>query len=175
MTSTPHNPVGFVTFTTSAAKASGIAKLCFMLLKYCKTFDSLSYFIHSFPFLYHRCCFFLLSFLFSFLMLIFSNYFFLFSFFFFIFEWRICDNTPSATVYLLTSCNNSVSAGDSSSCSDRGITHFFTAQEIQPREWEKKNKEQMNNKGLGQLKVQERELCNTAFPVYLQTNASVYF
>ena len=28
-------------------------------------------------------------------------------------------------------------------------------------------KEQTNNKGLGQLKVQERELYNTAFPVHL--------
>ena len=28
-------------------------------------------------------------------------------------------------------------------------------------------KEQMNNKGFGQLKVQEGEFCNTAFPVHL--------
>ena len=36
-------------------------------------------------------------------------------------------------------------------------------------------KEQTNNKGLGQLKVQEREFCNAAFPMHLQTNASVFF
>ena len=56
-----------------------------------------------------------------------------------------------------------------------GVSHFFTAQEIQPKEWEKKNKEQTNNKGFGQLKVQEGWFCDTAFPVHLQTNASVYF
>ena len=59
-----------------------------------------------------------------------------------------CDNTPSAPV-TSTSGNNSVLAGDSSSGSDRGIIHFFTAQEIQPREREKKNKEQTDNMGLG--------------------------
>ena len=40
-------------------------------------------------------------------------------------------------------------AGESSGGSDRGITRFFTAQEIQSREWEKMNKEQTNNMGLG--------------------------
>ena len=47
--------------------------------------------------------------------------------------------------------------------------------EIQTKEWEKKNKEQTNNMGLGQLKVQEGEFCNTTFPVYISTNAGVYF
>ena len=46
---------------------------------------------------------------------------------------------------------------------------------MQPREWEEKNKEQTNNNGLGQLKVQEGEFYNPAFPVHLQTNATVYF
>ena len=59
---------------------------------------------------------------------------------------------PLGPRYLSTFCNNSVLIGDSSSGSDRGITHFFTAQDIQPREWEKKNKDQTNNKGFGQLK-----------------------
>ena len=45
--------------------------------------------------------------------------------------------------------NISILAGKSSSGSDRGITHFFTAQETHPREGEKKNKEQTNNMGLG--------------------------
>ena len=71
--------------------------------------------------------------------------------------------------------NHSVLAGDSSSGSDRGTTYFFKAQEIQPREQEKKNKEQMNNKGLGQLQVQEGWFRDTAFPVHLQTNAIVNF
>ena len=35
---------------------------------------------------------------------------------------------PCGPQYLSTSCNNSVLASDSSSGSDRGITHFFTAQ-----------------------------------------------
>ena len=43
------------------------------------------------------------------------------------------------------------------------------ATRIQPREWEKKKKWQMNNTGLGQLKVQEGELCNTAFFVTLHS------
>ena len=34
-----HSPVWFVTFATFA-KAFGVAKLCLMLVKYCKTFDS---------------------------------------------------------------------------------------------------------------------------------------
>ena len=55
------------------------------------------------------------------------------------------------------------------------VSHIsFWPQEIQLREWEKKNKEQTNNKGVGQLKVQEGEFCNTAFPMHLQTNTSVY-
>ena len=29
-----------------------------------------------------------------------------------------------------------------------------------------KNKEQTNNRGLGQVQVQEEELCNTEFPVH---------
>ena len=49
-----------------------------------------------------------------------------------------------------------------------GVSHIsLWSQEIQPREWEKKNKEQTNNMGLGQLKVQEGGVCNTAFPVHL--------
>ena len=37
-----------------------------------------------------------------------------------------------------------------------GVFHIsFWPQEIQPREWEKKNKEQTNNEGFGQLKGQE--------------------
>ena len=40
-----------------------------------------------------------------------------------------------------TSLNNFNLGRWSSSGSDRAITHFFTAQEIQSREWEKKNKE----------------------------------
>ena len=74
---------------------------------------------------------------------------------------------PRGPPYLSTSCNNSVLAGDSSSGSYTGITHFFTAQVIQHREWEKKNKEQTNNKGLGQLKVQEGLFRDSVFPVHL--------
>ena len=49
-----------------------------------------------------------------------------------------------------------------------GVSHIsLWPQEIQSREWEKKNKEQTDNKGLGQLKLQEGEFCNTAFPVLL--------
>ena len=47
-------------------------------------------------------------------------------------------------------------------------------QEIQPRGWENENKEQTNNMGLGQLKVQEGWFCDTAFPVHLYINANVY-
>ena len=84
-----------------------------------------------------------------------------------------CDNTPLGPV--LINFFEQFCLGDSSSGSDRGIIHFFMATRIQPREWEKKNKEQTNNKGLGQLKEQEEEFCNTAFPVHLYTNADVYF
>ena len=48
---------------------------------------------------------------------------------------------------------NSVLAGDSSSGFRRGISLW--PQEIQPREREEKNKEQTNNKGLGQLKCKK--------------------
>ena len=56
-----------------------------------------------------------------------------------------CDNTPSRPPSLSTSLNNSVLAGDSSSGSDRGITHFFmatrnTAEGVG-------EKEQTNNRG----------------------------
>ena len=44
------------------------------------------------------------------------------------------------------------------------ITHFFTAQEIQSREWEKNNKEQTNNKAWVNSSVR-RLSCDTAFPV----------
>ena len=46
----------------------------------------------------------------------------------------------------------------SSSGSDRGIAHFFTAQEIQSREWEEK--EQTNNM-LGLIQVLEGWFCDT--------------
>ena len=39
VSSVSHSPVWFITFTTSA-KVSRVAKLCLMLPKYCKTFDS---------------------------------------------------------------------------------------------------------------------------------------
>ena len=48
----------------------------------------------------------------------------------------------------------------SSSGSDRGITHFFTAQELQSSEWEKKNKEQTNNKALANSSAR-RLSCDT--------------
>ena len=60
-----------------------------------------------------------------------------------------CNNTPSALLYLSTSLNNSVLAGDSSSCSDRGNTHFFIATRNTTEGVGKKNKEQTNNMGLG--------------------------
>ena len=50
----------------------------------------------------------------------------------------------------------------SSSGSDRSIAHFFTAQEIQSRDWEEKNKEQTR----AWVNSSARRLsCDTAFPV----------
>ena len=60
--------------------------------------------------------------------------------------------------------NNFNLACESSSVSDRGIAHFFTAQEILSREWEKKNKEQMNNKAWVNSSAR-RLSCDTAFPL----------
>ena len=49
-----------------------------------------------------------------------------------------------------------------------GVSHIsLWPQEIQLREWEKKNKEQVLNIGLGQLNVQEGQVCGNAFPVHL--------
>ena len=87
----------------------------------------------------------------------------------------VCDNTPSQPPYLSTSLNNFFFASESSSGFRRGMSHFFVAIRNTTKWAGEKNKEQTNNKGLGQLKVQEEEFCNTAFVVHLQTNASVYF
>ena len=77
-----------------------------------------------------------------------------------------CDNThsrPPRTYQLLW--NNFVLAGDSSSGFRRGISHFFLATRNTTEGVGEK--EQTNNKGLGQLKVQEGGFCNSAFPVDL--------
>ena len=50
---------------------------------------------------------------------------------------------PPRPPYLSTSCNNSVLAGDSSSGSDWGITHFIMAIRNTTEEWETKNKRTM--------------------------------
>ena len=77
----------------------------------------------------------------------------------------MCDNTPSdpSTYQLLR--NNSVLVGESSSGFRRGISHFFMATRNTTEGVGEK--EQTNNKGLGQLRVQEGEFCNTALPVHL--------
>ena len=77
----------------------------------------------------------------------------------------MCDNTPSAPRTYQLLWNNSVLVGDSSSGSDRGITHFFMATRNTTEG--AGEKEQTNNKGLGQLKVQEGWFRDTAFPVHL--------
>ena len=75
------------------------------------------------------------------------------------FELAYCDNTPYINFFetiLSWPVNHLVVSA--------GAFHIsLWPQEIQPREQEKGNKEQTNNKGLGKLKVQEREFCNIAF------------
>ena len=58
---------------------------------------------------------------------------------------RSCDKPPSAPV-LINFFDTIPSCPVITSDSDRGITHFFTAQEIQSREWKEKNKEQTNKR-----------------------------
>ena len=79
----------------------------------------------------------------------------------------VCDNTPAAPRYI-NFFETILSWPVIHLVVSAGVFHIsLWPQEIQPREWEKKNNEQTNNKGLGQLKVQEGEFCNTAFPVHL--------
>ena len=66
--------------------------------------------------------------------------------------WPLYSVTTPPWPLVLINFLNKFLTGDSSSGFRRGISHFFMAARIQPREWEKKNKEQTINKGLEQLK-----------------------
>ena len=76
-----------------------------------------------------------------------------------------CDNTSSRPPLHQLLPNDYVMAGDSSSGSDRGITHLFMATRNTTDGMGEK--EQTNNKGFGQLKMQGGRFRDTAFPVHL--------
>ena len=71
----------------------------------------------------------------------------------------VCDTTLSGQPRLINFFKLILFlASDSSRGFRRGISHFFTATKLQPREWKE---EQTNNMDLGQFKAKERELCVT--------------
>ena len=75
--------------------------------------------------------------------------------------WAGCDNTPSRPPVFINFFETILSWPVIHLVVPNGVSHIsLWPQEIQPREWEKKNKEQTNNKGFGQLKEQEGEFCN---------------
>ena len=83
-------------------------------------------------------------------------------------DWMICDDTSSWSPVLINSFETILSWPVNHLVVSAGAFHIsLWPQEIQPREREKKNKWETNNMGFGQLKVQEGEFCNTAFPVHL--------
>ena len=72
----------------------------------------------------------------------------------------VCDNTPLAPPPYINFFETILSWPVIHLVVPIGVLHIsLCPQEIQPREWEKKNKEQTNNKGLGQLKVHFLCIC----------------